>query len=308
MPTALTGFAFELGTLRTIEEMAEDGLVPPEQAEQLIARGQRLCPVAESEEPLIAATVRHSLDSAGLDAADVDRVLLASESILIAESKAGHQAARARLYLALAGLGLGHVPVLMLTFAGCASAVAALEYATLLVDRGDARTVLVITVDRVLPGGRRVLPPAVSILGDGAASCLVTSQPNQPDDLELRRVWRRAFLTAVALDRAEDFGPSLVMLGRSLVSLAKEVRPTGALDGTAFTCNNYGTPTVRLFSRTLGIDDHRVFSANIDRVGHLGCADLLVNLASMPRSGEDVLVLLTGPADCALALLGPVKS
>jgi 3-oxoacyl-[acyl-carrier-protein] synthase-3 len=308
VPAALTGFAYELGTPRTIDELAEDGLVPPEQAEQLIARGQRLCPVAESAEPLISTTVRRSLDSAGLEGGEVDRVLLASESILIAESKAGHQAARARLYLTLAGLGLGQVPVLMLTFAGCGSAVAALEYATLLVDRGEARAVLVVTVDRVLPGGRRVLPPAVSILGDGAASCVVTSRPAGPDDLALRRVWRRAFLTAVERDREEDFGPSLVMLGRSLVSLAKEVRPTGALDGTAFTCNNYGTPTVRLFSRTLGIDDDRVFTANIDRVGHLGCADPLVNLASMPRPDGGVLVLLTGPADCALALLGPATS
>jgi 3-oxoacyl-[acyl-carrier-protein] synthase III len=305
MPAAITGFAYEPGTPRSIEDLAEDGLVPPEQAEQLIARGQKLCPVAESVEPLIAASVQRSLASAGLEAADVDRVLIASESILIAESKAAHQAARSRLYMVLAGLGLGHVPVLMLTFAGCGSAVAALEYAALLVDRGEARAVLVVTVDRVLPGGRRVLPPAVSILGDGAASCVVTGRPGGQDDLVLRRVWRRAFLTAVARDRAEDFGPSLVMLGRALVSLAKEVRPTGALDAMAFTCNNYGTPTVRLFSRTLGIADDRVFSANIERLGHLGCADPLVNLATMPRPADGVLVLLTGPADCALALFGP---
>jgi 3-oxoacyl-[acyl-carrier-protein] synthase-3 len=307
MPALITGLAYRLGRLTPLTDLIGPSL-PAEVAEQLLARGQRMCPVADRELPLITESVAASLDLADVDPASVDRVFLTSESILIAGSKRGHEATRARLYSALAGLGLGQAPVVMMTFAGCSSAVAALEYATCLVERETAANVLIVAADRVLEGHERVLPPAVSIVGDGVASCVVTSQRNTAEGLALRWVRRRAFLAVANHDRATDFGPALVMLGRSLGALGKQARAaSGDLDRARLVCNNYGLPTIRLFGRTLGIADERVFIDNVSRIGHLGSPDPLVNLATLTDYPDGVAVLATGPADCALAFLAQTK-
>jgi 3-oxoacyl-[acyl-carrier-protein] synthase III len=303
MPAVITGLAYQVGTPTPLAELIGRWL-PAETAEQLLARGQRMCPLAPSELPLIRSSVTASLETAGLAPALVDRVLVTSESILVSGSKREHEMTRARLYTTMAELGLGHAPVLMLTFAGCGSAIAALEYASLLVDRGDAANVLVVAADRVLDGGQRVLPPVVSIVGDGVASCVVTGQTDDRDGLVLRWVRRRAFLEVAKHDRGTDFGPALVMLGRSLASIAREIRATTpVLDHARLICNNYGLPTVRLFGRTLGVADDRVFTENVSRIGHLGSPDPLVNLSTLPDRSGGVVVLATGPADCAVALV-----
>jgi 3-oxoacyl-[acyl-carrier-protein] synthase-3 len=303
MPAAITGLAYRVGTPTPLAELA-GRLLPAETAEQLMARGQRICPIATCELPLIRASVEASLEAAGVAPASVDRVLVTSESILVSGTKRAHEAARARLYTAMAELGLGHAPLLMLTFAGCGSAISALEYASLLVDRGAASNVLVVAADRVLDEGQRVLPPVVSVVGDGVASCVVSGQAGGHDGLVLRWVRRRAFMEVAKFDRGTDFGPALVMLGRSLASMAREIRAmTSALDHAWFVCNNYGMPTVRLFGRTLGVADDRVFTENVSRIGHLGSPDPLVNLATLPDRSGGVVVLATGPADCAVALV-----
>lgn len=308
MLATITGLAYRLGTPTPLTDLVGRSL-PAEVADQLLARGQRMCPVADHELPLITESVAASLKEAGVHAASVDRVFLTSESILISGSKRGHEAARARLYSAMAALGLGHAPVVMMTFAGCSSALTALEYATCLVERETAENVLVVAADRVPDGHERVLPPAISIVGDGVASCVVTARRGAAPGLALRWVRRRAFLAVANHDRATDFGPALVMLGRSLAALAREARAASAdLDRARLVCNNYGLPTIRLFGRTLGIADERVFTDNVPRIGHLGSPDPLVNLATLTDCPDGVAVLATGPADCALAFLVPTTA
>jgi 3-oxoacyl-[acyl-carrier-protein] synthase III len=303
----ITGLADRLGTPTPLAELAGRSL-PAETVEQLLARGQRMCPIAPCELSLVCASVEASLAAAGLGPASVDRVLVTSESILVSGTKREHEAKRARLYSTMAELGLGHAPVVMLTFAGCGSAIAALEYATFLVDHGDASNVLVVAADRVLDERERVLPPVVSVVGDGVASCVVTGQAGNRDGPVLRWVRRRAFLEVAKFDRGTDFGPALVMLGRALASLAREIRATtSVLDHARLVCNNYGLPTVRLFGRTLGVADDRVFTENVPRIGHLGSPDPLVNLATLPDFTDGVVVLATGPADCALAFVSNLE-
>jgi hypothetical protein len=305
MVAVIDGLASQLGELVSIESLVGDG-ISAEMADQLTARGQKMCSVAPSELPLIETSVRRSLAAAGIEPQAVDRILVTSESVLVAGSKPAHEALRARLYGLFAGLGLGGAPVLMFTFAGCGSVVAALEYAVLLVDAGSAENVLVVAADRVLEGGERVLPPAVSVVGDGVASCLVRRAAPESTGWLLREVRRRAFLEVAEFDRATDFGPALVMLGRALVSLAREQGArNGAWADAVLACNNYGMPTLRLFARTLGMTEDRLFTGNVAAVGHLGSPDPLVNLESLAGRGRPVALLATGPADCAYGLLEP---
>lgn len=300
MRAVISGFASAVGTPTLITEV-----LPPDVAGELVLRGQKLCPIADDELPLIEDAVRTSLTTTGTAAAAVHHVMVATETMTVSGSRAGHEAVRGRLYRTLTGLGLGHAPVTALTFGGCSAVMTALEYATLLVERGSAGCVLVVAVGRLRDGDSRVLAPAVSAIGDGVASCLVTA-----DGPGWRFNWllRRAFLRTAQFDSAEDFGPTLIALGRALRSLRKEAakqadRDRGLPRAPRLVCNNYGVPTVRLFGSTLGVAESDIVMDNIPLLSHLGTPDILINLASLPAGVRDVLTLATGPADCVLASL-----
>lgn len=306
MPAVITGLAYRLGRLTPLEEMAGD-VLSADAVEALLGRGQRVCSVADSEYPLIVASVGETLARAQVPPDQIDRVLVTSESILISGSKRGHERRRAELYGHLVDCGLSSAPVMMITFAGCSSAVVALEYASHLVRDGGAEHVLVIAVDRVLEDADRILEPGVSVVGDGAASCIVTNRVGDRGELELRWVRRRGFLKAVTYQRSGNFGPALIMLGRALTSLSREVGAESlSLAGSWLACNNYGLPTVRLFAHALGCPDDYVFTHNVAAIGHLGSPDPLVNLAALAEKDTGVVLLATGPADCTLAFLSPV--
>lgn len=304
----ITGLTYRVGQLTPLEELSGHAL-SADTVEALRERGQRVCAIADSEFPLIGEAVRGTLAAADVEPEQVDRIVVTSESILISGSKRHHEHKRAELYGYLADCGLSGAPVVLMTFAGCSSAVMALEYALHVVRAGDARHILVLAADRVLEDADRVLAPKVSVVGDGAASCLVTGRQGRVGDFDLRWVRRRGFLRAVAHQRADNFGPSLVMMGRALASLGREVATASPPTRDAWlACNNYGLPTLRLFAHSLGHPEERVFIDNVAAIGHLGSPDPLVNLACLAECGEPVLTLATGPADCTLALLTPVLS
>ncbi|OLT27940.1 hypothetical protein BJF83_16585 [Nocardiopsis sp. CNR-923] len=230
---------------------------------------------------------------------------MATETMTVSGSRDAHERVRGRLHRTLSGLGLGHAPVTALTFGGCSAVMTALEYAALLVEREPGGCVLVVAIGRMHAGDSRVLAPAISAIGDGVASCVVLAEGT---GWRVRWMLRRAFLQTAEFDQAADFGPTLVVLGRALRSLRGEAEKHGLPDRPRLVCNNYGLPTVRLFSSTLGVPADDVFTDNISMLSHLGTPDILINLASLPETTTDVLTLATGPADCVLASLERTRS
>lgn len=306
--SVLTGLAYALGAPVALADLAGQGVAGHE-VEELARRGQRVCPVSDDEDGMVATSISLTLERAGLTAGQIDRVLIATESLVITGSKPAHEQRRAKLYGLLARQGLGHAPTTVVTFAGCSSALTLLEMAAHQVSSGAGRHILVLAVDRVLEHSMRVLRPTVSVVGDGAASGVVTTVGDRPG-WQLRWLGRRAFLGIAEHDRVTDFAPALVMLGRSLVSLRRN--ELAALPAPAekltLLCNNYGLPTLRMFAATLGMRQDQVFTRNVSRTGHLGCPDPLVNLADFAgTTGDGVLVLANAPADCAISWLTPYQ-
>lgn len=299
MTPVIRGLAGAVGIPTVLTELPVDAM-PADVASRLVDRGQKLCPVATDEFPLITESVTGSLAAADLDPALVRHVLLATETMTVSGTRAGHERTRGRLYQVLSDVGLSHAPVTALTFGGCGAVLTALDYATLLVEREPEGAVLVVAVGRMRDGDSRVLAPAVSAIGDGVASCVVTATGV---GWTLRWLLRRAFLQTVQFDQSSDFGPGLVLLGRALRMLRAEARSKGLPPRPRLICNNYGLPTIRLFSTALGVAAGDTFVDNIPLLSHLGTPDLLLNLRDLPRADAEVLALATGPADCALAAL-----
>lgn len=293
------GLARAVGAPTPVTELPHSAM-PPEIADELVGRGQKLCPVAEDEVPLVEESVGSSLARAGCGPREVSHVLVATETMTASGSRAEHERVRGRLYRALAGIGLSRASVTALTFGGCSAVMTALEYADLLVGQDPGRCVLVVAIGRMRCGDSRVLAPAVSAIGDGVASCLVRAHGR---GWRIRWMLRRAFLQTAEFDQAADFGPTLVVLGRALRDLRADAEELGLPQQPTLVCNNYGTPTVRLLSSTLRIPLGDVYLENIPLFSHLGTPDVLLNLQSLPEDVTEALALATGPADCALAAL-----
>jgi 3-oxoacyl-[acyl-carrier-protein] synthase III len=172
MSAVITGAAGAVGTPVLLTELPRRAM-PADVAERLVVRGQKLCPVAADDMPLVAESAGASLAATGTSPAAVRHVLVATETLAVSGSRAAHEETRGRLHRTLAELGLGHAPVTALMFGGCSAVMTALEYAGLLVERDPDGCVLVVAVGRMRDGDSRVLAPEVSALGDGAASCLV---------------------------------------------------------------------------------------------------------------------------------------
>lgn len=304
MSAVIGALASAVGAPTLLTDLPERAM-PAGVAKELMDRGQRMCPVTADELPLVEESVSRSLAAAAVDAGSVDHVLVATETMAVSGSRAAHERMRGRLHRTLSGLGLGHAPVTALTFGGCSAVMTALEYAALRVERDPGSRVLVVAVGRMREDDSRVLAPAVSAIGDGVASCVVRAEG---EGWRVHWMLRRAFLQTAEFDQDADFGPALVILGRALRLLRGEAEKRGLPDRPRLVCNNYGLPTVRLFSSTLGVPADDVFTDNIPLLSHLGTPDVLINLASLAETTTEVLALATGPADCVLASLERTRS
>lgn len=180
MVSTLSGLAYRLGEPVPLDGLTDRGLTG-EHVSLLRERGQRVCRVASSGLNSSARPSRTPPRRAGQEPGTTDRALVATGGALVAGDGGEQERMRARLCGLLADVGLGHAPLTIVALSGCGAAVTLAEYATLLVDSRASRRVLVIAVDRAPDGSSRMLPPTVSVLADGAASCVVALGSRQKD-------------------------------------------------------------------------------------------------------------------------------
>ncbi len=268
-------------------------------AQRLYEAGQRTISVAASVDVLLRQTIERTLGEA--DVNSISRVLVVSESALLAATLHEHQRRRAALYSLLAEAGLSRAPVRVLSHGGCASFLTAAELCGLAAEQEDS-AILLIAVEVVPPHSPRVLPPAVTAIGDGAASCLITA--SEPDfGWQIGPFAHQGFLETIRPDGAsDDFGPALISLARALMTLTSNWRIEGRIhDDMALVCSNYPRSTIQMIGHVTGFKTEALFMKNVERYAHIGCPDLLINLADLDGPERDVLLVGNGPGDCCIA-------
>ncbi|MFH8347488.1 acyl carrier protein [Streptomyces sp. NPDC018045] len=298
----VNGCAAELGALRrTVADLPEYAAAPP-------APGTGFAEYREAEGGilgLLEPAVRGALDASGTDPADVDTVLLATES-LPADGPARHAAMEL-----LSGLGLRRAYPLTLGLADCSTATAALDLAASLVRSGASGTVLVVSGDlvrTVLPDGR-VIPGGTAVAGDGAAAAVVSRR---------RHGWE--VLGGARRIAHEVFGPGPP--GRRLIAqlalyqgvFADLWQATGLaardLGAGAVLPSNLARDTLRTFLGEAGLADGQLYLDNVPRTAHCLGSDPLINLTDRTAGGAEpspVVLLGTGAAHVAAVLLHPVE-
>jgi 3-oxoacyl-[acyl-carrier-protein] synthase-3 len=232
---------------------------------------------------LCIETGRRTLDSAGVPATEVDALVLCTTSIT--EPAEGHGQFFAEV---LTGLGLGNIGFYGITLNRCTNLLAGIDLAAALVASGRYRRILVITADRVLDESQRMV--SYALFSDGAASCLIGSEPAGPS------------FEVMGCANAQDVD-ALVHTAEISSELARTVNdrllePHGMkLDDVCGVMHlNIFLPLMVVKERQANYTAEQIYTGNITRVGHCYAADPLINLLDrQTHPGHHYLLVASVP-------------
>lgn len=161
--------------------------------------------------------------------------------------------------------------------------------------------ILLVLADRAL-AGRRTMANGLSVLSDGAASCLVTNDAQDTDgpQFAVQTVETR---TRVHLDAAPAPGEAILATVRlAKDSVADVFRATNgeASDFGHVVFGNYRPAAQTFLAAAMGLAADKVLLGSVTDLGHCFSADILVTLdhqrsASTLVRGERILAAVTGP-------------
>lgn len=302
----LSAPAYEVGEYAEPVGRLPELLADPRQAAALTAPDAGFATYRYSESDVIelmSAAARRTLGAAGLRGAEVDTVLLVTDSL------PRDWRAHGRVAELLAETGVMGATVLTLGLMDCATAMAAIGLAASLVRDGTARTVLVATGDLadVATGGQRIVAGGAAIASDAAATVLVSaSVPGLPV----------LAMAHHAAPRAADVSPRAQLMAR--ITAHRElwlrlagrhaVRPQEVIQLLG---SNFARNVIRLYLSDLGFEPGQLAQANVGRIAHCLGSDPLINLADLladpdaqpPSPGSRYLLLGSGVSHIAAVLL-----
>jgi len=210
-------------------------------------------------------TGHRTIGAAGVDPSQIDGLILCSTSITGPAEDHGQFFAEV-----LTGLGLGDVGFYGIALNRCTNLLAGIDLATSLVASGRYRRLLVITADRLIDEAERMVNYA--LFSDGAASCLIGSEPVGPS-FEV--------LGCASAQRIADLGPT-AEISSELARTTNErlLDPLGMKldDVCGLLPLNIFLPLLITKERQAGFTAEQIHSRNVPRIGHCYAADPLINL------------------------------
>jgi 3-oxoacyl-[acyl-carrier-protein] synthase-3 len=307
MKPTITAIDYYLGTLEPLETIVRSD-EEADAVNTMVATG--LCTYSRSDlrvADMAAEAMRKTLVRAGVAPSAIQAVVFATESQWdyeppVVRRRDNSRKFRQDIYKAIWDVGLTAAYPLGVMFSGCGNLVSAMLIAANLVEARGLQDVLVVVSDRQAEGTTRVMYPAVGVVSDAAASCLVTSRPVAGftiDDVVLH-----SNLGLWEADIEGDFGRFLVEMARGLKDMGqKMIAASGRkpADYRYFLPNNYSRSTLRVFCHQLGYQQSQLFLDNLPRVSHTYAADVLINLSDLNATGtltngDRVMALTSGPA------------
>jgi len=256
-----------------------------------------------SEPPaeLAYRAVMGTLERARLGADQIDAVVYAPNTF-DQQTYFGHDISR---FSERAGL-LAAIPI-GVTLAECGNISSALRVGRGLIASGDCACVLVVTADVCTVPTERLVRPSITVMSDGAASCVLRSA-DAPSGLELLGVWQKTNPKARGNDKAASFIRTAKYTADGVAAVTRAAMDALRLtphDVRRLITNNYNHSVLRLFATKSGFTLRDCFLDNVGRYGHVYAADNLINLdafaGSDGRPGDTVLALSTGACTWGVA-------
>ncbi len=298
MSVYLHGIAYTVGErepIATLEPLRADTALLENMADLGL---NHYCRTERSPLELAAEVVSATLGSVPVDAAEVDLLVYASSSPETGTLAGGEFLRFCERF------GLTRATPIGVSLAECANFGSALRIAHSLVSAGSARNVLVVTADTCPDPEARILRDALSVLSDGAASCLITSaEPSRIEVLGANQGTNQLIRIATM--------PALAGLTkRGLSRAVADMLDRAGLDRgdvRRIIANNVNDDAVRFMAESAGLEHELCYLDNIADYAHVHSADNLINLQTYLEDGvapgEVVMTISHGFGTWGVALL-----
>lgn len=252
-------------------------------------------------EDMALRSVQRTLADSGLAPGEIDILLFVSDS-------GGDQRARecnSRVHRLCMRLKLANAYPIGINQSTCGNFCSALRVAAALLQTGDARNVLLVTVDKS-ENGSRVMDNNAAVLSDGAASCLLSRSE--------RGRYRLLGITQACSHPLGGEGEAGAKVFLALDGFQQAFETFVARHGlardqlTQLIPNNYNRTLLTLYGQIGGIDMDKIYTGNLGVKGHVYAGDNLINLADYAGSvalcrGERIAMLSNGPSNWGLTAL-----
>jgi 3-oxoacyl-[acyl-carrier-protein] synthase-3 len=282
MPVYLTGAHYVLGELESDYTSITD--LAARVAEFKMAHSPQLWGwgkvyrTSRSLDQLAIDTGRASLASAGIDAADIDAVVLCCTWMPASANDHG-----AFVQSLLRGIGLGDIPVYGQSFNRCVNLLTGIDVAHAMAKSARYRKILVITTDRIFDEAERLV--SYAIFSDGAASCVATT--DQPTDGFVIHGCATA-QHADSLESTKEISSDLAREVNEKLLAPLEMK-TGDL--AALMHSNIFKPLLIMKERQAGFTTDQLHPEHIARFGHCFAADPLISLVERPIESNQFCLL-----------------
>jgi 3-oxoacyl-[acyl-carrier-protein] synthase-3 len=289
----LSGSAYALGERREIDELpelqADRDLLETFQALGLHSYRRSSSPPAE----LAAASIGETLRRAALPASEIDVLIYATTSFWQESFYRRQEVSR---LLDVTGLTKAY-PV-GVTLSECANVQTALRVGAAMIAAGEARHVLVVSVDCTAPSASRLVPPRVSVKSDGAASVVLS--PESLGGFEYLGTRQRVHAALWDMDPGADkfrYAKEGEAGIKHVVDGVLAGLGVGKEAVSHLVVNNYNLSAMRIAAAAAGIRPDRLHGKSLAQTAHVTAADTLVGLRDLEEAGAlapNALVLLLG--------------
>jgi len=193
----------------------------------------------------------------------------------------------------------------VITFSGnhCANIEFAISYAESLIKSGEITNVLILTANKVLDIKKRIIGN-YAIEGDGAGIIFLNN------DLEdgIAVLAKYSYTTGILHEADLTTENSFLLCKNYLECISeflkrKEIKPND-IDNIVIQNANY--LLINQCLNSLGFKNNQLFLENINKYGHLGCVDFIVNMSSLNKQNinkTNIISFGTGWAGSNICLL-----
>lgn len=290
MPVILPFVGISTGTRHTLAELG----LAREEVEFLMEDGFEIFIQSEYEAPeMMSQAIQETLALSGTPAAEIDAVVLGSESFweesassLHARGSTASDRLRDRFADALRRGGLEHAYPYANWLSACANFGSCLALARSLITAAQHRKVLLVLADRVTPNDCRIQQEGTFVCSDIAAACIVCDSAH---GYRVNHTITHSALSLPAPRDADDDRAPLRAMTCAMRSFDAKVRAaTGRRlrDYRCLVADNLHRMFLRMMCKSLDLDVKQLLMPTKAAIGHAFSADCLLSLRYLHQEGK----------------------
>lgn len=303
---SLSSISYALGELEfSIEEDGPAKLTDTQRA-KLLENGVRMYRTStRSPAELAAESVVGTLEDAGIDPKEIDAVVYTTCSfwsdpelpVIGKGAQMSSEFSKKIVRHVVQDTGMAHAQAYGVFLAESGNFTSGIRVARNLLVAEDLRNVIYVNTDKLTDDESKVVPSEISMMSEGATSCLVSRDE--------RGGFRLGKLAQKSNPLMSTFGPNATL--KVLMEVAKGVKATcdavtggnGSIYRKLIT-NNYSRNTLMMLAHQAGCTEAQLYLDNLARFAHAFASDNLINLkdfcaAEGVSPGDKFLMLSSGP-------------